>query len=168
MRKVILLLLVATLLGCNNVKTYGPDESDKAWSIERSDTMLNYVKGWKVIYNNTYDYCYSKDEDKDGNIKKYYTFATRRDITNGTDTLMAITDGIGWNEWEGRIFYEKRRGISVEDIKRINMSIRSSCDSTFFTFHADSEHLLTAKFRKEKPKEPERPLEDYGLKESDL
>ena len=167
-KKLFVLFLLSAIVSCSDVKRYNATKEEMSLSIEQSDTMLKYIKGWDIIKSDTYTYCYSKSQDRDGKITEYYTYATARYITNGVDTLLTVADAMSLLNWSGRVFYEKRRELSVEDIKRINTSIRSSCDSLYFTFSANGDHLLTAIFSKEKQKEPERPLEDYGLKESDL
>lgn len=170
MKKVILLLLVATLLGCNNVKTYGPNDEDKAISKENMDTLINHLSdGWVVVdsFFNTDKY-YSITH-KDGSREDFYHWILLSRVSDGKDTLTIITTPLSSEEWSGEI--TSLHFLSSKDIvgiKRHNLAVKAACKDTCFVLSVDDSKIMRAKFLKEKPKEPERPLEDYGLKESDL
>lgn len=170
MKKVFLLFLIASLSGCSNVKTYGPNDEDKSICKENTDTIINHLsEGWFVV-----DSVFNTDRffsvtNKDGSRDEFYYWIMLSRISDGRDTLTVITKPSTREEWEGDItsshflFSEE-----IDKIKRHNLAVKSACKDTCFSLSVDDDKVIRATFRKEKPKEPKRPLEDYGLKESDL
>ena len=73
MKKVFLLLLVATLFGCSNVKVYKATSEEKLICKENMDTIINHLsEGWVVVdsFYNTEKY-YSVTH-KDGTRDDFY------------------------------------------------------------------------------------------------
>jgi hypothetical protein len=170
MKKVFLLLLVATLLGCSNVKRYGPHDEDKAICKENMDTITNHLSvGWVVVdsFYNT-DRYYSVT-NKDGSRDEFYHWILLSRISDGKDTLTIMTNPSNIEEWSGYLtslhFLSSK---DIDGIKRHNLAMKRACNDSCFMISVDDSKIMSATFRKEKPKDPERPLEDYGLKKSDL
>lgn len=181
MIKFILLLLVAILAGCTNVKTYGPFEEEKDGCKENVDTILRHIAhGWKVYHS---DYCknrFMSQTNRDGKRDDFYKWELLTYITNESDTLVIITDDNmqEYNNktyeyepaWTGRIIgYNNVITKDIQKIKRHNLAIKSVCGSdSCFNFSLNSNKTLYADFVKFKPKEKEHPIEDYGLTKNDL
>ena len=170
MKKLIALLLFATIFGCKNVKRYGPDDYEKNICKENMDTIINHLSdGWAVV-----DSCFNTDRylaktNKDGILEEYYHWIFISKVSDGKDTIIIITKPFSFEEWGGNIlslhFLSPK---DVEGIKRHNLAIKAACKDTLFSLSVNTNKVMSAKFRKEKPKDIDRPLEDYGLKESDL
>lgn len=170
MRKVILLLLFATLLGCNSVKRYGPYEDEKALCKENMDTIINHLSdGWVVVDSFFNKDRYSSKKNEDGTSEENYRWVMLLRVSDGKDTLTIFTEPYSFNGWSGDVtslhFLSSK---DIEGIKRHNLAIKAACEDTCFVLSVDDSKIMRAKFRKEKPKEPERPLEDYGLTKQDL
>ena len=174
MKKVLLItIMLLAVASCSNVKRVGPFEEDKAICRENADTVIAHLNGWRELSSN-----YSVDrfytlKDKDGKRTEFYRWVLTIDITDGKDTLVVSTDdskGMPDEEkWEGRLFGRIIFSGTAEAIKRQNLAIKRACNNdTCFTFSVNNEKVLSASFTKPKPKEPERPLEDYGLTKQDL
>lgn len=181
MKKLALLLLVIILTGCNNVKSYGPFKEEKAGCKENADTILQHIaKGWKVYYTDYYKNRFMSQTNRDGKREDYYKWGLMTYITNGSDTMVIITDDNmrEYNNktyeyepaWTGRIIGYNNIGTNdIHSIKQHNLAIKKLCDSdSCFNFSLNSNKTIYADFVKMKPKEPEHPLEDYGLDEDDL
>ena len=174
MKKVLLItMMLMVIASCSNVHRVGPFEEDKAICRENADTVIAHLNGWRELSSN-----YSKDRfytqtDKDGKRTEFYRWVLTIDITDGKDTLVVSTDdskGMPDEEkWEGRLFGRIIFNGTAEAIKRQNLAIKRACNNdTCFNFSINNEKVLSATFTKPKPKEPERPLEDYGLTQQDL
>jgi hypothetical protein len=174
MKKVLLItMMLMVIASCSNVHRVGPFEEDKAICRENADTVIAHLNGWRELSSN-----YSKDRfytqtDKDGKRTEFYRWVLTIDITDGKDTLIVSADdskGMPDDEkWEGRLFGRIIFNGTAEAIKRQNLAIKRACNNdTCFNFSINNEKVLSATFTKPKPKEPERPLEDYGLTQQDL
>ena len=174
MKKVLLItMMLMVIASCSNVHRVGPFEEDKAICRENADTVIAHLNGWRELSS-----YYSKDRfytqtDKDGKRTEFYRWVLTIDITDGKDTLIVSADdskGMPDDEkWEGRLFGRIIFNGTAEAIKRQNLAIKRACNNdTCFNFSINNEKVLSATFTKPKPKEPERPLEDYGLTQQDL
>lgn len=166
----IMLLAVAS---CNNVKRVGPFEEDKAICRENADTVMAHLKGWRELSSYYTDEKFYTQTEKDGKRTEFYRWVLTINITDGKDTLIVSADdskGMPDDEkWEGRLFGRIIFSGTAEAIKRQNLAIKRACNNdTCFSLSVNSEKVLSATFTKLKPKEPERPLEDYGLTKQDL
>lgn len=72
--------------------------------------------------------------------------------------------------WEARVAdYQLALSNNVDRIKLHNLLMKELfANAPCFILEVGNNQILHATFRKEKPKEPERPLEDYGLDKNDL
>lgn len=170
MRKVILLLLVATLLGCNSVKRYGPYEGEKTLCKENMDTIINHLSdGWVVVDSFFNKDRYSSKKNEDGTSEEHYRWVMLSKVSDGKDTLTIFTEPYSFNGWSGDVtslhFLSSN---DIEGIKRYNLAVKRACKDSCFIISVDDNKIMRVVFRMEKPKEPERPLEDYGLTKQDL
>lgn len=174
MKKVLLIaMMLMVIASCSNVHRVGPFEEDKVICRENVDTMMAHLNGWRELSS-----YYSKDRfytqtDKEGKRTEFYRWVLTMEITDGKDTLVVSADDSKWmpddEKWEGRLFGRIIFNGTAQAIKRQNLAIKRACNNdTCFTFSVNNEKVLSATFTKPKPKEPERPLEDYGLTQQDL
>lgn len=182
MKKVHFLLFLFTLavVCCNNANSVGPFPEDKAICKENVDTILSHLKGWIVIDSVfTIDNFYSTT-DREGKRTEFRKYILVTHITDGRDTLTVTADDSqtcynmntykGEEAWSGKVY-----GLimdfdnDINEIKRNNLAIKRACgNDSCFELSTNDDKIISAEFRKWKPKAPERPLEDYGLTKEDL
>ena len=174
MKKVLLItMMLMVIASCSNVHRVGPFEEDKAICRENADTVIAHLNGWRELSSNYSTDRFYTQTGKDGKRTEFYRWVLTIDITDGKDTLVVSTDdskGMPDEEkWEGNLFGRIIFSGTPEAIKRQNLAIKRACNNdSCFTFSVNDEKVLSASFTKPKPKEPERPLEDYGLTKQDL
>lgn len=171
---------IITIVGCNNANNVGPFPEDKVVCKENVDTILSHLKGWNVIDSVfTIDNFYSTS-NKEGERTEFRKYVLVARITDGMDTLTITADDsktcFNMNTykdeeaWSGRVFglvmdFDK----NINAIKRNNLAIKRACSNdSCFELSTNDDKIMSAEFRKWKPKSPERPLEDYGLTKDDI
>lgn len=174
MKQVLALFIIAAVIfmSCGGAKRVGPFDDGKAVCREKADTVIAHMKGWKEMssYYNEDMYMTSTDRQT-GEHTEFYRYMLIVTVSDGRDTLMVMTDDstVG-DSWDGRIH---GRDILFSDdanvIKRHNLALKRVCEGDkFFIISVNDSHVLSAKFEKQKLKESERPVEDYGLTEEDI
>ena len=174
MRKLLsITIMLLAVASCSNVKQVGPFEEGKAICRENADTVIAHLNGWRELSSYYSEDRFYTQTDKDGKRTEFYRWVLTINITDGKDTLVVYADdskGMPDEEtWDGDLFGRVISSDTPEAIKRQNLAIKRACNNdTCFTFSVSNEKILSASFTKSKPKEPERPLEDYGLTQQDL
>ena len=167
MKKIFIPAVVALMLSAceSNTKKIGPFESEKMLCRENTDSVLAHMDGMAVV-----DSFYNVDQFYSTNEQKFYKYIKVTRVSNGADTLVVIADNGSDDCWEARIAdYQLALSNNVDRIKRHNLLMKELfANDPCFILEAGDGQILHATFRKEKPKEPGRPLEDYGLNENDL
>ena len=167
MNKIFITAFVALILSAceSNTKKIGPFESEKVLCRENTDSVLAHMGGMAVV-----DSFYNVDQFYSTNEQQFYKYIKVTRVSNGADTLVVIADNGSDDCWEARVVdYQLTLSNNVDKIKRHNLLMKELFASdTCFILEVGNSQILNATFRKEKPKEPERPLEDYGLDENDL
>ncbi len=156
MKKLITVIFASLLVSCVNMSKYEAKRRIILECRESADTILAHMSGWHEI---------SSYEDETDNIIELCVL-----VSNNKDTLLVVTDGFDSDGWRGKIFGKDVTSLSSADrIKRHNLAIKSICKKdSCFTYDPTSSKLLLGHFILKRPKEPERPLEDYGLTEKDI
>ena len=170
MKKLMFVFLsILAAISCSNVEQVGPFEDEKAICRENADTIIAHMKGWKEMSSYYNEEKFYSTEDHDGRRTEYVKYVLVVTMSDGNDTLMVMTDGILTDEWSGRVYDRNAFLSSVKNIKRHNIAIKKACGTdSLFDLSAGDSKVINAIFKKEKPKEHEPPLEDYGLTEDDI
>ena len=112
---------------------------------------------------------YSSKKNEDGTSEEHYRWVMLSKVSDGKDTLTIFTEPYSFNGWSGDVtslhFLSSN---DIEGIKRYNLAVKRACKDSCFIISVDDNKIMRVVFRMEKPKEPERPLEDYGLTKQDL
>lgn len=174
MKKLIFVFpFILAVAGCSNVENVGPFEDDKAICRENADTVIAHMKGWKELSSQYSKDRFSSTTDRDGKRTDFYRWCLIVMISDGQDTLTVTADDsqgiLDEKEWSGNVFGRIILSGTTEAIKRQNLAIKRACgNDSCFDVSANDSKVLRATFRKKKPKEPEPPLEDFGLTEDDI
>lgn len=174
MKKVLLItMMMMVIASCSNVHRVGPFEKDKVICRENVDTVIAHMKGWRELSSYYDKRNFLTETDREGKRTEFYKWVLIVNVTDGKDTLMVSADdskGLPEDQkWEGEVFGRIGFSDTAEAIKRQNLAIKRACgNDSCFQLSVNSNKVMSATFTKHKPKEPERPLEDYGLTEQDL
>lgn len=173
MKKIVTLTLIALIVaGCNNTKRIGPFNDGKSVCREKADTLIAHMQGWKELSADYIKDRFMNTTDRQtGEQTEYYQYVLVVKVSDGQDTLTIRTDdSTSGGVWNGQVWGEKvLLGDNPDVIKRHNIAIKRACGGdTCFTTSINDRHVLSAEFKKAKPKEPDRPIEDYGLTEKDI
>jgi len=175
---ILLTLFVFLFFSCNNTNV-GPFSDEKVICKENVDTILLHLKGWSVVDSVfTIDNFYSTT-DNDGKTTEYRKYVLVTHITDGMDTLTVTADAsktcLNMNSykdeeaWNGHVFGLVMCNNDINAIKRNNLAIKRACNNdSCFILSVNNDKILSAEFRKWKPKAPDHPLDDYGLTKDDI
>lgn len=170
MKKILIIAFaVLTIAGCGKIEKIGPSEDDKDICNENTDTILAHMNGFRIVKTYIYEYEFNNFKSKEGKEYKFFCYAKDTWVTNGRDTLRINTESLGRDSWKGEVHDNNIYIDDIKKIKRHNLLMKElfSNDSCF-TLKVNGSKIIEAVFEKEKPSEPEPPLEDYGLDETDI
>lgn len=173
MKKISTITLACLITACSNVENVGPFEEDKAICRENADTVIAHMKGWQELSSDYIKERFHSVTDRDGKRTDFYRWVLTATVSDGQDTLIVSADdskGTMDEEWWGGSVFERIiTSGTAQEIKRQNLAIKRACgNDSCFDISVNASKVLSATFRKNKPKEPEPPLEDYGLTDEDI